>query len=223
MKKKILPFILFVVVLALQYAVFAGEQKTVNLVFARKKPVCNCLLEKLNSDISRYGNIQYAKHPEFITDNWVKLGQPKGSDPISQEIYRCNFDEIMKIDINNDNAKEYILRHTGCLSGVPSHSLFIYRNKGDAINYQKTKPLFSIDHTGDFLDFEVFIEDKKESLKVSLGGMFTIIPFEYMGVNYILISDKTKYKDTIEKWIVLTKLTQEFENEVQCVFDNNYK
>lgn len=201
------------------------SQKPVKLVFARKKPVCTCLLKKLNSDISRYGNIQYTKHPEFKTDNWVKIGQPKGDDPISQEVYRCYYDEIMEIDINNDNAKDLILRHTACLSGVPSHSFFIYKlkNKSDTINYQKTKPLFSIDRTGDFLDFEVFIEDKKKSLKVSLGGMFTINPFNHMGVNYILISDKTKYKETIGKWILLTEITGDFENKVQCVFENNYK
>lgn len=190
------------------------------LTMCKNPSICNHFLNILNNDMVSHKKIIYENHPEFNSIQW---------EEISKDDY-CQICEKLNIDINNDKIKEQMIRLTGCLRGIQSHDIYIFKNSQSsdkkACKAYAMNPVLKIQRTGGFYELKEIPKIKldgvsKEQLVYNkIGGMFVIHPILYDSKYYLGLTTLTEgvgIEDT-NNWYVILEITKDFKINDLCYF-----
>ncbi len=187
------------------------------LAYSINDDLCSTFKLKLESNSTE-------KRVNFL--HWKKIPNKNVNKRIKWDDFYCYFYETSEADINNDHKSEYLLRNTGCLSGIQSHNLYIYsediKNKRDF--FDATNKLAKIELTGSFYSLtelpkiELKGQFSGKSVYPAIGGMFNIEPFTYKEDTFISLNTKGKSSHKEDTWHIVTKYNPSNALQDQCYF-----
>lgn len=171
------------------------------LIMSKENRVCQEMLLLYNEDLSKYRDIQYGKHEEYV--RWEKRIAYIDYKGVKEKEYM-----LMSIfDINNDGKDEVIIKWTGSLRGYSVDSLHIFAKKDlelFANEFNVNILRRQIGNIGIDEPFKnhlyyltempsqlVSVMGKKNEMNYTVGPLLSLNPFKFNGKYYIEMRDDT--------------------------------